>query len=148
MRWSDVDFIDKTIIIPQTKNKKKQRLPLGRKMIEFLKDIKENQHPKSKFIFPSKKSLAGYLSNSSKSRGKIKNLAGFSFMYHDLRRSFASIVAICLEKKYSTETIKRLLNHSYDKNDVTSGYIVYDIEDLRAPIQDIEDYIFSFENKD
>jgi hypothetical protein len=40
----------------------------------------------------------------------------------------------------SAYALKRLVNHKMH-NDVTSGYIVADVERLRAPMQRITDYL-------
>lgn len=40
-------------------------------------------------------------------------------------------------------SVKRLLTHSVNYNDVTSGYIVTDVGRLRLPMQQIEDFILA-----
>ena len=56
---------------------------------------------------------------------------GVGFCLHDLRRTFASIA----ESLVSYSALKRLMNHS-DK-DVTQGYIVFDVNKLRGPMQTV-----------
>ena len=62
------------------------------------------------------------------------------FALHDLRRTFATIAE---SLDISTYAVKRLLNHSVNQNDVTSGCIVTDVERLRKPMQQIEDFILA-----
>jgi hypothetical protein len=54
---------------------------------------------------------------------------GIKFCLHDLLRTFASIA----ESLVSYSALKKLMNHS-DK-DVTQGYIVFDVNKLRGPMQ-------------
>ena len=58
----------------------------------------------------------------------------------DFRRTF---VTNGERLKFSVYTLKALLNHAIT-NDVTAGYIISTVEDLREPIQAIEDRIMSF----
>ena len=60
-----------------------------------------------------------------------------SFSTHDLRRTF---ITIAESLDISVYSLKRLLNHKMT-NDVTAGYIITDVERLRAPMQRITDYI-------
>ena len=67
-------------------------------------------------------------------------ISGVPFALHDLRRTFATIAE---SLDISTYAVKRLLNHSVDQNDVTSGYIVTDVERLRKPMQQIDNFILA-----
>ena len=58
-------------------------------------------------------------------------------MLHDLRRTF---ITIAESLDISSYAVKRLVNHSM-ANDVTAGYIVWDVERIRKPMQQITDYI-------
>jgi len=58
------------------------------------------------------------------------------FTVHDLRRTF---ITTAESLNISAYALKRLLNHSTE-NDVTSGYLVIDVERLRKPMQQISDY--------
>ena len=59
------------------------------------------------------------------------------FTLHDLRRHF---ITLAESLDLSSFCIKRLVNHSMG-SDVTSGYVVSDVERLRKPMQKIEDQI-------
>ena len=61
------------------------------------------------------------------------------FVLHDLRRCFLSRgerIGLILF------TLKRLANHSFGR-DITAGYIILDLEQLREPMQKITDEFFS-----
>lgn len=74
---------------------------------------------------------------------KVITASGVKFYLHDLRRTFTTTAA---ELGIDGYLIKRLLNHRRN-NDVKLGYIVYDIEALREPMQRIEDQILNRANK-
>jgi hypothetical protein len=59
-------------------------------------------------------------------------------MIHDLRRTFISIAESLDISMYA---IKAIVNHGTTSGDVTAGYVVWDIERLRKPMQNITDYI-------
>ena len=66
--------------------------------------------------------------------------SGVEFRFHDLRRTFASIVNHHLERSLSSYTVKKLLNHASGA-DVTAGYIQFGAEDLREPMQLVENFV-------
>ena len=66
--------------------------------------------------------------------------SGIEFRLHDLRRTFASIVNHHLQRSLSIYTVKKLLNHA-SGSDVTAGYIQFGTEDLRKPMQLVEDFV-------
>jgi len=58
---------------------------------------------------------------------KVSVLCGAKFTFHDLRRTFSTMAA---KQKVPDYIIKRLINHSI-KSDVTSQYLVLDVDNLR-----------------
>jgi integrase len=71
----------------------------------------------------------------------VRSRGGSYFTPHDLRRTYASILN-AMAPAPSQYQIKRLLNHTPDRSDVTTEYIQHDREDLRAIVQRIEDIVF------
>ena len=67
----------------------------------------------------------------------VTKASGIHFTVHDLRRSF---ITIAEELDISTYALKRLMNHKMS-NDITAGYIVADVEGLRKPMQQINNYL-------
>ena len=63
--------------------------------------------------------------------------SGICYTLHELRRTYITIAESLEISPYS---IKCLVNHKM-ANDVTSGYIVSDIERLRRPAQQIADFL-------
>lgn len=141
IKWKDIDFNDKSIRITNTKNGKPHTLPCPDYLLSLLSTRKENTFPcpsEDSFVFPGS-GTCGHLVEPKKQVIRVIEAANVEFCIHDLRRSFATY-AHTLELPYLT--IKRLLNHSM-KDDVTNGYIIPDVEQLRKPMQKIEDYILT-----
>jgi hypothetical protein len=69
---------------------------------------------------------------------RINSNLEFSFTLHDLRRTFTTIAE---SLNLGTYTLKRLLNHKTQRDDVTAGYTILTPEELRAPAQSIENRI-------
>ncbi|WP_020166619.1 MULTISPECIES: tyrosine-type recombinase/integrase [Methylotenera] len=134
LTWNRVDLKDKTFVIKDTKNHTDHVLPLT----DFLFDLltKRKAEAKTKYVFPNETNI-GYLVDPKKQIAKVVNESGVNFSTHDLRRTFITIAESLDISAYS---LKRLLNHKMT-NDVTAGYIITDVERLRAPMQKITDYM-------
>lgn len=134
LKWANVDFKAKTITACDTKNHKDHTLPLS----DFLYNLIESRYEKrsNDYVFGGE-SENGYLVEPRKQMERVTRDSGVSFTVHDLRRTFITIAESLDIPAYA---LKSLLNHSI-ANDVTAGYIIADVERLRAPMQKITDYI-------
>lgn len=133
----DIDFEDKTVTFKHTKNHHKHVLPLGDWLFQFTKELCEGLAPDA-YLFPAN-NKSGHIKDHRKAIKEIAEECGINFSLHDLRRTFSCIIDHHLGQSFSPYTIKRLLNHT--QNDVTAGYIRFGVDDLRRPMQMIEDYI-------
>jgi integrase len=133
MTWGNVDFNERTFLIPDTKNKDPHRLP----MPDYLEDLLKRRHfqSESPWVFPSP-IPEGPLKEPRTAVKRVVELSGIKFMVHDLRRTFATTAEKLDIPAYA---LKRLLNHK-GENDVTASYIVPNVERLRAPMQLIADH--------
>lgn len=141
LQWKDVDMIDHTFTIQDTKNGEPHTLPLPSYLIEML--TAREQASESHWVFPSPLN-DGHLREP---RGAVKHLGtilGKPFIIHDLRRTFITIAESLDIPAYA---LKRLMNHR-DKSDVTAGYIVSNVERLREPMQRICDFILDNINRE
>lgn len=136
LTWKNVDLKGKTLTIFDTKNREDHMLPLSDYLYRLL--LKRWQERQSEYVFtgPSGK---GRLIDCRESIAKVGNESGAPFTLHDLRRTFIT-TAEQLDIPYYA--LKRLLNHKLGA-DVTSGYIVTDVERLREPMQKISDELLS-----
>lgn len=128
IKWTNVDLKGKTFTITNTKNRKPLTLPMSNTLNEIFNrryQAKENEYVFSG-IGPS-----GHLVEPKRQVKIVEESSGIKFCLHDLRRTFASVA----ESLVSYSALKRLMNHT-DK-DVTQGYIVYNAEKLRVPMQQI-----------
>lgn len=137
LKWADVDLDAAKVTFPDTKNHRTHVLPIGPWLADLLERRQQNRT--SPYVFPAE-NQSGHLLNHRKSILAICKDSGIEFRCHDLRRTFASIATVHLERSLSAYTIKRLLNHS-SGGDVTAGYVQVGVEDLREPMTQIEDFI-------
>jgi len=137
LKWEDVDLCNQTVTFQQTKNHKIHVLPCGKWLTQIL-TIRKSNATSSSYVFPANNKY-GHLKYHRKNIAAISERSGIGFTLHDLRRTFASIVNHQLGRSFSMYTIKKLLNHS--DGDVTSGYIQCGIDDLREPMQLIENFV-------
>jgi integrase len=134
LQWQHVDFLDRTLTIPDTKNREPHSLPLSDALYDLLK-VREVEAV-NEFVFPGKEGQ-GYLIEPKRHIQKVIEHSGVEFIIHDLRRTFITIAEAIDIAPY---TIKRLVNHKIN-GDVTAGYIISDMERLRGPMQKVTDFI-------
>lgn len=133
LRWQDVDLRARTLTINDTKNHEKHVLPLSEYLFSLFNRRKTEQI--SEFVFSGTGST-GYIVEPRKQINKVIDESGVHFTIHDLRRTF---ITVAEGLDISAYALKRLLNHKMTQ-DVTSGYIVTDVERLRKPMQQISDF--------
>lgn len=136
LRWEYVNFEDQTFTIPDTKNSEPHTLPFS-DFIELML-TRRYESRQGDFVFPSD-SRTGYIQDPRKAILKVSELSGVDFRLHDLRRTF---ITIAESRNIPAYALKRLLNHK-DKADVTSGYIINDVNRLREPMQKISVFILN-----
>jgi integrase len=90
----------------------------------------------TEYVFPSS-GVGGYIVEPRKQMEKVIQHSGIPFIIHDLRRTF---ITIAEGLDISAYAVERLANHKM-KQDITSGYIITDVERLRKPMQQISDYL-------
>lgn len=141
MQWRDIDMQDKTLTIPDPKNREAHTLPLSDFLFDLLKKRHEENYEKSPFVFPGR-GIKGYMDDPNKQMKKVIEASGIQFTPHDLRRTFITIAESLDIAGY---TLKRLANHKM-ANDVTAGYIIGSADRLRVPMQKITDFLKSHMN--
>ena len=138
LRWDWINFDEKVLTIPETKNGHPHTLPLT----DFLLDLLQKRHTNdSEYVFPGN-GKSGHFEEPKKPIAKIREKSGVNFTLHDLRRTFITIAESLDIRDY---TLKRLLNHR-SGGDVTDGYIMTDVERLRQPMANITIRILELSN--
>ncbi len=135
LRWEHVDPKSGTITVVDTKNRSNHTLPVGSFLQKLLRERRASTDSEWVFASPIGKS---HITDPHRQIANVVTASGVAFSAHDLRRTFASIVSR-LGDRLSYYTTKRLLNHR--TSDVTQGYIQFDIEQLRAAMQAVEDFV-------
>lgn len=131
LRWENLDFSDRSLFIPKTKNGDALHLPLGTYATDMLKS-RRDRVGQTEWVFPGK-GKTGHIAETKSMTKRISNASGVSFTMHDLRRTFVTIAESLDIPHYA---LKRLLNHRTD-TDVTGGYIVINAERLRYPVEQV-----------
>ena len=137
MKWADVDLQARTFTVTDTKNNQPLTLPMSNRIYDMF-NRRHQADLNGEFVFPGE-GEAGYLVEPKRQIKKITALSGVTFSIHDLRRTFATVAESLDISGYA---LKRLLNHKM-AGDVTAGYIVHDVERLRAPMQSVTDAILT-----
>jgi integrase len=139
LKWEDIDFQDKSFTIEDTKNHETHKMPLTWLLFEVLERRKnDNGNP---YVFEGEKPNS-HLTAPKKQIEKARELMGFHFTNHDLRRTFTTTANRLNFNKY---VLDRLVNHknTEDSRDVTKRYVILDIEDLREPMNQITETLWS-----
>lgn len=134
LKWENVDLNAKTLKIIDTKNHESHTLPISDYLYELLVQRKRNKI--NEYVFPGS-GAGGHLIEPRRQTARVIKETGIQFSCHDLRRTFLTIADSLDIPAYA---LKRLANHKMN-NDVTSGYIIADVERLRKPMQQITDYM-------
>lgn len=135
LKWEQVSLEERTFRILETKNGDALELPMAdhlHSIFERRKEITFNE-----YVFQADNDY-GYVREPKKSIQKIIDETEINFTLHDLRRTFTSSAEML---RIGTYTIKRLLNHKTQRNDVTAGYTILTSEELRIPSQEIENHL-------
>jgi len=139
LKWEDIDFQDNSFMIEDTKNHERHKMPLTRLLLDVLARL--NNDTDNPYVFVGEKPNS-HLTPPKKQIEKARELMGFHFTNHDLRRTFTTTANRLNFSKY---IIDRLVNHknTEDSRDVTKRYIILDIEDLREPMNQINETLWS-----
>jgi len=130
LKWTDVDFRDKTLTISETKNNSQHTLPLS----DYLFSLLSKRLSQSESVFVFAGSSTTPLNDPKTQVEKVRKICGFHFTLHDLRRTFET-TAESIGVPYLAQ--KTLINHKFQKSDVTAGYAIVTVERLREPMQQI-----------
>lgn len=135
LRWEFIDFDGRTLRVPTTKNGDQLELPLSSFLFDLLL-ARRDSNPEGEWVFPGR-GESGHMVETKKFYARVTKTSGIRFTLHDLRRTFITIAESLDIPHYA---LKRLLNHRTD-GDVTGGYIVIDVERLRAPVERVAERI-------
>ena len=130
LTWADIDLKGKMLTVRDTKNRDVHTLPLGNYLHTLLAQRRKET------TSTGRNALVFDVAEPKKLIAKIVEASGVPFSIHDLRRSFSTFAEGLDVPHYA---LKRLLNHRV--KDVTGGYVQIDVDRLRKPMQEIEDFV-------
>ncbi len=136
LKWSQVDFKNKTLTILDTKNDEKLELPLSYYLEDLLKRRYELFNVNG-FVFPGG-GKTGYIREPKRAIDKIRKELGAYITVHGLRRTF---IMIAESLDISHYALKRLINHKMSGDVTAQHYLVHNVERLREPMRQITDFI-------
>lgn len=139
LRWENLNLEESYMWISEdvAKNHEEHRLPLPGHLVKMLKERKKKYFGKGVYVFPSQKDPTKHMTECKFSVKTVCETSGVKFMVHDLRRTFLTIGESLDLSHYA---LKRLANHKMSA-DVTAGYVVPNVERLRAPMEQISEFI-------
>lgn len=135
LKWNQIDFHNKTIYLPHTKNGDPQTIPLTIQAFDLINDIKSNSKNKSDYVFPSKQSKTGHITGSKSFWKNVLKTANIkNLRIHDLRRTMGSYQAITGS---SLNIIGKSLGHR--SVGATMIYARLNLDPVRASMQKATD---------
>ena len=144
LRWEQIE-LDTALMHPVIHKKKKEvmTLPLSDYLVAILK--RRQQCRVNEYVFAGRGG-EGRFDEPKRQIAKVVKATSIKFASHDIRRTFITTAS---NLDISTYAIKRLCTHSVGGvgGDVTEGYVIMDVERLRAPMQKITDYFLKVMGK-
>ena len=135
LRWENIDFKNRTVLLIDTKNGSNHELPLTTFTHQLLSEWQAMDGQATGLVFRATDNRSP-LAHIEKVQTAISERTGITWAMHDLRRTFTTYAEQAGVRGY---TLKRLINHQTGAADVTGGYIVTDIDSLREPLQTVTD---------
>jgi integrase len=134
LRWDDVNFTERVIRLPAAQTKADRRLDLP--MTDVVRDIMVARRAlgRGAFVFPAN-SKSGHIEEPHHPLELVAADCGVQVSAHDLRRTF---ITAAESTEISVLALKALVNHALG-SDVTSGYVIMNVERLREPAQKVAD---------
>ena len=107
LTWADVDFANHWVFLKHTKNNQHRTVPIS-KQIQTLLQSHRNHQPNSFLVFPSPQDVAKPIDFRSAWRVALKRSSIKDLVFHDLRHTTASHLAI---EGYGFGQIAEILGH-------------------------------------
>lgn len=147
LRWTDIDFDERVIIIPALRNKGRRMfvLPMSRQVEALLRyrlahrKLIKKESWRNEFVFAVDGlggNKAGHITSADHYLEPVFKSTGLRRSPHDFRRVFASA---CAKAGVTFSDLKCLMNHS--RKGVTMGYIIPEDADIRVAAQKVADKI-------
>ena len=136
LKWSDVDFDQKTFMLHDTKNGEDFVIPMSVPVHGLLKAQQQTANG-SEWVFPARDGT-GHMAEPRKALERLSKEIGYRFTSHTLRHTFGSVA---FEFGLEWGNIKKMLNHK--SGDVTSLYVHANANRLRPMFDEIAQGLMS-----
>lgn len=131
LKWSQVDFKRRTIIISEQKNGDVDTLPLNQNSLGVLQERFKNRLPQCELVFPSRTGTRMSNRNVFRAFNNATDRAGVEkFRFHDLRHTFATRLVQAGVGIYEVQRLGRWKNAS-----MVMRYAHHNPESLRSSIE-------------
>tara|TARA_Y100000588_G_scaffold249784_1_gene264273 strand:+ start:456 stop:1712 length:1257 start_codon:yes stop_codon:yes gene_type:complete len=131
LEWNQVDLNKATITYQVTKTNYEDDAPIVTPLNQQALEILKSRPQEGRYVFASGE---GYLSYYQTYQAHVRHETGSEWNPQDTRRTFMSVGESIAVPPLS---LKRLVNHKSQEHDVTAGYVVSSLEDLRKQSQRI-----------
>ena len=136
LKIEDVCLEEKYFKVTDPKNSKPLQLPLPRPLFDLFKRRIEQSN--NDYLFPGD-GKNGFLQDPKRAVQSVIKSIGVKFSCHDIRRTYIT-VASNIVTEYQ---LKLLVNHSTG-GDVTAGYVIPNLEQLREPMGKVTSKLMRF----
>ncbi|WMS85622.1 tyrosine-type recombinase/integrase [Pleionea litopenaei] len=136
LKWADVNLRAAIFTVYDTKNDLPLELPITQQIDGLFRQQKGGIQ--SEYVFAAENEY-GQVREPKKVVAKVKILSETHCDFHDLRRTFATTAE---HLDVGTYKLKRLMNHSTGRDDVTAGYTILTAETLRQSAEKIQNFLF------
>jgi len=139
LKWSSVDFNERTFTITENKSKRPLTLPMSPMIHAIFERRQKATASISEYVFPQATN-PNKPATMAKVVERVRELSGVEFIVHDLRRTQATQLTTL---GYQLSDIGRILNHS--RLNQTDEYIQTDIERIREAFERVEHMLFEID---
>lgn len=136
LRWEHVDFKNKDIRVPDTKNRQTLHVPLSRQTLNILERRKAANLEESPWVFPAQRKDLNKTGHTRMVSADLRARTGLHITVHALRRTF---ITTGRKLKFFEDT-DRLTNH-IDGSVSGKHYDQTGVNDLRESLQKIDNKI-------
>jgi len=131
LRWKDIDWKNKKIMIAKTKNNERRIIPTNGEVYKTLLSL--GRHIRSEYIFVNPKTGKPYVDFKKSWRSLLKRTQIEDFRFHDLRHNFASYLVM---SGVDIRTVQELLGHKSLR--MTERYLHLAPEHLKNAVENLQ----------
>jgi integrase len=144
LKWDDVHVKRGYFEVVDAKNKLEFALPITRVLSEVFERRKKVRKVDNPYVFAAT-GKNGYFDLREKHFNLIADKTKTPFSLHDLRRTYLTQGFL---SGHDLEMLKKLANHkNTDSDDVTKGYLIVQVADIKEPMTIVQDRLLELMNR-